>query len=313
MAIRQNILIFKLLSHFIVVVEHRQLKGASEFLGLKQSNLSREMRDLEDMVGKKLFFRSSHGIEVTPDGQKLYTKSVDCINNIPKVLDDFKVGTTYKYITVRAPSATLHTFHRHLDDFQAKHPNISCRFTTDDIANSSAFKEIDVCITYMPETWQDVDVIGTCSVPFTLVTTQKYIDKYGIPTDANDLYENHRIAVCSEYIKYDKMKEIRLSRVNHLEYQVSNYEMLHNLLLEKNLIACIPSYMVNVTKDIVPIDVPGWELHLPLKIITSKEKSKIPHIFSMCELLASLYKKISETGLLEDMYINPKYDFKEEN
>lgn len=311
MAIRRNILIFKLLSHFIAVVEHKQLKGAAEFLGLKQSNLSREMRDLEDIVCKKLFFRTSHGIEVTPDGQKLYSKSVDCINNIPKVLDEFKSVVSHNYITVRAPSATLHFFHRFLDDFQAKHPNISCRFTTDEILNSNALKEIDICVTYMPGSWLDTDIICSCTVPFTLVTTQKYINKYGIPSNCEDLYENHRIAICTEYTRFDKVRQERVSKINHLDYQVSSYELLYNLLLEKDLIACIPTYMLSDANGLKAIDVPGWELRLPLQIISPKEKVKIPHVFDICELLASLYKRVGEQGKLEDMYVNPKYDIKE--
>lgn len=51
MSVRGDILLFKLLSHYELVVEHGQLKSAAEELGLKQSNLSKEMKLLEEMVG----------------------------------------------------------------------------------------------------------------------------------------------------------------------------------------------------------------------------------------------------------------------
>ena len=46
MSVRGDILLFKLLSHYELVVEHGQLKSAAEELGLKQSNLSKEMKQI---------------------------------------------------------------------------------------------------------------------------------------------------------------------------------------------------------------------------------------------------------------------------
>lgn len=62
MSVRGDILLFKLLSHYELVVEHGQLKSAAEELGLKQSNLSKEMKLLEEMVGTELLIRTSHGV-----------------------------------------------------------------------------------------------------------------------------------------------------------------------------------------------------------------------------------------------------------
>ena len=71
MSVRGDILLFKLLSHYELVVEHGQLKSAAEELGLKQSNLSKEMKLLEEMVGTELLTRTSHGVRLTMTGEHI--------------------------------------------------------------------------------------------------------------------------------------------------------------------------------------------------------------------------------------------------
>ena len=308
MPVRQNILIFKLLSHFVTVVDYKQLKGAAEFLGLKQSNLSKEMRDLEELVGKKLMFRTSHGTEITADGQRLYGMATDCIERVALLIDDYKCGETHNSITLRAPSATLRSFYYYLDDFQHKHPNITCNFISDEILNNSMMKDVDVCITYCRDNWMDTEVICSGDMKFALATTQKYIDKCGLPKNTNDLYENHHLLVCNEYYRFNPDTAKRYGKMKHLDYKASNFDQLLTLLNEKYLITCIPSYMLRFSPNLVQIELPDWQFSQPIKIVSLKEKIKLPHVFGMCELVANGYKKVALSGGLDNFYINPKFE-----
>ncbi len=67
----------------VVVARHRSLRRAAEALGIRQSTLSRRLRDLEDRVGTPLFERSNGGTRPTvAGGEFLHTaqRLIDEVN-----------------------------------------------------------------------------------------------------------------------------------------------------------------------------------------------------------------------------------------
>ncbi len=60
----------KQLRYAIAAADHRSFRRAAEVLGLKQSTLSRSIRQMEERLGAALFERSSGGVRATPAGQE---------------------------------------------------------------------------------------------------------------------------------------------------------------------------------------------------------------------------------------------------
>ena len=58
----------RVLQYFLAVAREQSLSGAAEFLHLSQPTLSRQLRDLEDELGKQLFIRGNRGIVLTEEG-----------------------------------------------------------------------------------------------------------------------------------------------------------------------------------------------------------------------------------------------------
>ena len=61
----------RVLRYFLAVVREQTVSAAAESLNLTQPTLSRQLRDLEEELGKKLFVRGVHGIELTEEGMLL--------------------------------------------------------------------------------------------------------------------------------------------------------------------------------------------------------------------------------------------------
>ena len=57
--------------YFQVVAELGSYSRASEFLRISQPALSRQVRQLEDEVGRALFTRNGHGVTLTASGRML--------------------------------------------------------------------------------------------------------------------------------------------------------------------------------------------------------------------------------------------------
>src|SRR5437764_1628902 len=60
-----------LLGTFLVVAETRRFTGAAHHLGLRQSTVSQQIRKLEAVVGRQLFLRDTHSVELTGDGEAM--------------------------------------------------------------------------------------------------------------------------------------------------------------------------------------------------------------------------------------------------
>lgn len=307
MSVRGDILLFKLLSHYELVVEHGQLKSAAEELGLKQSNLSKEMKLLEEMVGTELLTRTSHGVCLTLTGEQVFAQAKDCISRVADLTNRFHGETQNASITMQATSATLMSFHKYLDLFKQIYPSVTCNFYDGQVSNPSILKNVDVCATYMQNKWSNADVICEGKIVFHLMTTQKYLDVYWYPENLEDLHQNHHLCLCEEYSRYNPQYDDIMTNCRHIDFQVSNFDMMLSMLRQKCLIAEMPAYMTRIFPDLVKIEVPGWQLKMPIQIITASGRSKIPYVHTMCSFLIELYREMMMAGGIEDLIIYPSY------
>jgi DNA-binding transcriptional LysR family regulator len=72
----------QLLLSFVAVCESSSFTRAAERVNLSQSTVSQQIRRLEDMLGKPLFERSSHLVQLTEEGVKLlsYARRIIALN-----------------------------------------------------------------------------------------------------------------------------------------------------------------------------------------------------------------------------------------
>jgi DNA-binding transcriptional LysR family regulator len=68
------------IKHFCTIVEVGSLTRASEILNISHSGLSKSMNVLQEELGVKLFVPQGRGLEVTPEGKKIYHQSKEIWN-----------------------------------------------------------------------------------------------------------------------------------------------------------------------------------------------------------------------------------------
>ena len=59
---------------FYYAAKYENLTQAAELLLSSQPNVTRSIRRLEDQLGVRLFARSNRGVQLTPEGEKLYAR-----------------------------------------------------------------------------------------------------------------------------------------------------------------------------------------------------------------------------------------------
>lgn len=78
----------RVLRYFLAVVREQTVSAAAESLHLTQPTLSRQLRDLENELGKKLFVRGSHRIELTEEGMLLRKRAEQILELVSRTESD---------------------------------------------------------------------------------------------------------------------------------------------------------------------------------------------------------------------------------
>ncbi|MBS4201346.1 LysR family transcriptional regulator [Bacillus sp. FJAT-49732] len=79
----------RVLRYFLTVAREGSITGAANFLHVTQPTLSRQLKDLEQELGKKLFIRSSHSIILTDEGLLLRKRAEEIVDMVDKLEAEF--------------------------------------------------------------------------------------------------------------------------------------------------------------------------------------------------------------------------------
>lgn len=79
----------QVLKNFLAVAREGNITNAANHIHIAQPSLSRQIKNLEDELGQKLFIRGSHSVSLTPEGMILRKRAEDVIAMIDKIEDEF--------------------------------------------------------------------------------------------------------------------------------------------------------------------------------------------------------------------------------
>lgn len=79
----------RVLRYFVAVAREGSITNAANFLHVTQPTLSRQLKELEDEMGKKLFIRTSYGLKLTNEGMLLRKRAEDILDMVDKTKDEF--------------------------------------------------------------------------------------------------------------------------------------------------------------------------------------------------------------------------------
>lgn len=79
----------RVLRYFLEIAREENMTKAAERLHVSQPSLSRQMKELEAELGKKLFYRSSYSIHLTDEGMLLRKRAEDLLEMTDKITAEF--------------------------------------------------------------------------------------------------------------------------------------------------------------------------------------------------------------------------------
>lgn len=91
----------RVLQYFLAVTREQSISGAAESLHLSQPTLSRQLKDMEDELGKQLIIRGNRKITLTEEGMILRKRAEEILELVQKteheitISDDILAGDVY--------------------------------------------------------------------------------------------------------------------------------------------------------------------------------------------------------------------------
>lgn len=80
----------RVLRYFLEIARAGNMTRAAETLHVSQPTLSKQIKDLEQELGKKLFIRKSTSLSLTDEGMLLRKRAEDILDMVDKTTDEFK-------------------------------------------------------------------------------------------------------------------------------------------------------------------------------------------------------------------------------
>lgn len=79
----------RVLKYFLAIAREGSITGAADFLHVTQPTLSRQIKDLEEELGHKLFTRGSHSMALTSEGMILRKRAEEIVSMVDKTEAEF--------------------------------------------------------------------------------------------------------------------------------------------------------------------------------------------------------------------------------
>ncbi len=117
----------RVLKYFLAVAKEGTITGAARVLHVTQPTLSRQLMDLEQELGQKLFIRSTHNITLTSEGLILRQKAqeiIDLTDKTENIFSNMKENLTGEIFIGSGETSSIKYIAEIIKEIQTEYPHI---------------------------------------------------------------------------------------------------------------------------------------------------------------------------------------------
>ena len=260
------------------VIDTGQIHAAAERNGIKHSNMSKLISDLESRYKARLLMRSSSGCVPTNTTRQLYAD----IEHIVEALDnlmhniagpDELTGDVSVWTEEGFAGSLLFI---ELWKLYAKYPKIRLDILTNRHVNSS---NPDIAIMSM----RTANKIPGTSMLFKFKTkvkfysTPAYLEKHGMPKDMEDMLENYDLCMRQGFLELPECKFI-LKRAKKLNTTADSASIIYQLVCDGAGIALMPEWCTMKNTKLIEVPNIDFDYEYVLVGISNPLTMKSPKI-----------------------------------
>lgn len=174
---------------FEAAARHGSFTKAAEELGVTQAAISRQIRKIEDYLGKELFRPAGRGRELTDDGQSMFEAVTIGLAHVATAAMRIRERSSSPYLTIGMPLAFASLWlGPRIEDFRQAHADIDLRLMTDNRDIDPQEKNIDVAIRFGDGNWPHLRVVPLFQLRVMPVCSPEYLARRGPISSMTDLW-----------------------------------------------------------------------------------------------------------------------------
>lgn len=275
--LKTKIILLKELLALKEVVDKGSIQIAAGENGIKNSNLSQMIRNLEDRFHTKLINRGASGSLPTNSAQIIYNDICtieDELNKISKNFVDTDVlsGT----MSVWSEEGLFGSFIlKDLSEFYSKYPKIHLELL---MRREPDISTMDILI-IKPKLHPNVHgtVLFKFKTHLKFYTSKKYLAEHGTPKNINDLLENYDLCMVNRYMNLPEYQSI-IKRAKHLNTTSDSLMLIYRLVNDGDGITVFPSWLEESSPNLVCIKDLDFEYETETRCICRTEIAESPKV-----------------------------------
>ncbi|WP_120502990.1 LysR family transcriptional regulator [Sulfitobacter mediterraneus] len=176
---------------FVVVCRNGSITRAAKELGVSQPSLSKRIKNLEDTLQTKLFFRRSTGIELTGSGAALFQMAAEPLDTVAHQFDQRRRRTAPNRVLIAVDYAfasfwllpRLPMLREHLGEI-----DLRVLASQDPLQESEVQPDISIFMAAKPDVGPEAHLLFPEAV--SAVSSPQFLETAGPLTSANDLWDH---------------------------------------------------------------------------------------------------------------------------
>jgi len=164
--------------------------AAAEELNLTQAAVSRQIRLLEQNLGRQLFTRAHRAVRLTPEGRDFQHTVSLALSHVANAARGLRVVEDIAQLTVAADQsvAALWLLPK-LEDFQGAHGDIDLRLISSDVEADCLAEEVDLAIVHGDGNWPGFEAELLLDEEVFPVCSPAYLERHGAIAQPADLLD----------------------------------------------------------------------------------------------------------------------------
>lgn len=272
----------------LAVSQNNSKRKVADELGTSVDTLNKYIGDLEQDLGIKLLASNGRGSVVTPDAQKI-VKLAKELNQILKALDSYTLDKVEISGIVRlgmTDGINTCMFPENIIDFYDQYPNLNLDVNIYDSKPNLNIFEADVAVTYQVPQGSDLVILNTKSIKCGLYASSKYISRFGMPKNQDDLLENHRLCVKSGHKMYIPGWKDLLRRAKNVCLTTNTLSALIAQIENGAGIGLLPD--LSADHNVVRISNVDYEPTINFYLVVHRDSKDIPRVRALISYMQNV-------------------------
>ncbi|MGJ8594421.1 LysR family transcriptional regulator [Sulfitobacter sp.] len=204
---------WQLLQSFAAISEAGSLSAAASKTSSSQPTLSRHLNQLEALLGQRLFFRTSSGLTLTPEGAAVQARA-DAMAHAAAQLSFTGALAQGVSGTVRLTAsqiAATYLLPPMLVSLRNDHSGVSLELVASDQTENLLRREADLAVRMYRPTQNDLIAKKVADLPIGIYAARSYVEQYGMPEGPEQLAQHTVIGYDRSTLIIDGMRQMGIN------------------------------------------------------------------------------------------------------